>query len=79
MLNFPGDSGSLIQLPVYLNSSRANLLFTVSVIVFIIIDIVIVALIICCHFQVNLPLAAGQKKTDFHERGVAIIASTALN
>merc|ERR1711970_253925 len=54
--NTEGDSGSLIQLPVYLNSSRANLLFTV-----------------------NLPLAAGQKKTDFHERGVAIIASTALN
>merc|ERR1711972_355179 len=54
--NTEGDGGSLIQLPVYLNSSRANLLFTV-----------------------NLPLAAGQKKTDFHERGVAIIASTALN
>jgi len=54
--NTEGDSGLLIQLPVYLNSSRANLLFTV-----------------------NLPLAAGQKKTDFHERGVAIIASTALN
>jgi len=54
--NTEGDSGSLIQLPVYLNSSRANLLFTV-----------------------NLPLASGQKKTDFHERGVAIIASTALN
>merc|ERR1712032_88684 len=30
---FPGDTSSLIQLPVYLNSSRANLLFTVSVIV----------------------------------------------
>merc|ERR1712013_526156 len=54
--NTEGDSGSLIQLPVYLNSSRANRLFTV-----------------------NLPLAVGQKKTDFHERGVAIIASTALN
>merc|ERR1719495_1400349 len=54
--NTEGDSGSLIQLPVYLNSSRANLLFTV-----------------------NLPLVAGQKKTDFHERGVAIITSTALN
>ena len=50
------DSSSLIQLPVCLNSSRANLIFTV-----------------------NLPLAAGQKKTDFHERGVAILASTALN
>ena len=32
-----------------------------------------------CDLKVNLPLAAGQKKTDFHERGVAIIASTALN
>merc|ERR1740122_195483 len=28
--NTEGDSGSLIQLPVYLNSSRANLLFTVN-------------------------------------------------
>merc|ERR1719347_1335820 len=54
--NTEANSNNLIELPVYLNSSRANLLFTV-----------------------NLPLAAGQKKTDFHERGVAIIASTALN
>ena len=29
--------------------------------------------------QVDLPLAQGQHKADFHERGVAIIASTALN
>jgi len=54
--NTQGNSSSLIQLPVYLNSSRANLLFTV-----------------------DLPLAQGQQKADFHERGVAIIASTALN
>jgi hypothetical protein len=33
----------------------------------------------CILPQVDLPLAAGQKKSDFHERGVAIIASTALN
>merc|ERR1719192_1250632 len=45
-----------IVLPVYLNSSRQNLLFTV-----------------------DLPTKAGQKIHEFHERGVAIIASTALN
>merc|ERR1719481_1759741 len=54
--NTEASAANLIQLPVYLNSSRANLLFTV-----------------------DLPLAEGQKKSDFHERGVAIIASTALN
>jgi len=54
--NTEGRAANLIQLPVYLNSSRANLLFTV-----------------------DLPLAQGQRMTDFHERGVAIIASTALN
>jgi len=45
-----------IVLPVYLNSTRQNLLFTV-----------------------DLPTRAGQKIHEFHERGVAIIASTALN
>ena len=45
-----------IVLPVYLNSSRQNLLFTV-----------------------DLPTKPGQKIHEFHERGVAIIASTALN
>merc|ERR1719394_1933518 len=54
--NTEANSNNLIELPVYLDSSRANFLF-----------------------KVNLPLAEGQKKTDFHERGVAIIASTALN
>ena len=94
---FPGDTSSLIQLPVYLNSSRANLLFTVSVIVHhrhcisvalqsleCVITVIIFNLFSKsqwrkCDLKVNLPLAAGQKKTDFHERGVAIIASTALN
>jgi len=45
-----------INLPVYLNSTRQNLLFTV-----------------------DLPIKDGQKVHEFHERGVAIIASTALN
>lgn len=45
-----------IVLPVYLNSTRQNLLFTVE-----------------------LPIKEGQKIHEFHERGVAIIASTALN
>jgi len=45
-----------IVLPVYLNSTRQNLLFTV-----------------------DLPTKEGQKIHEFHERGVAIIASTALN
>merc|ERR1712130_219469 len=45
-----------IMLPVYLNSTRQNLLFTV-----------------------DLPMKEGQKIHEFHERGVAIIASTALN
>merc|ERR1719334_2948578 len=45
-----------INLPVYLNSTRQNLLFTV-----------------------DLPVKEGQKIHEFHERGVAIIASTALN
>ena len=45
-----------IVLPVYLNSTRQNLLFTVE-----------------------LPTKEGQKIHEFHERGVAIIASTALN
>ena len=76
IIDFPGDSGSLIQLPVYLNSSRANLLFTVSIMSIL---LIIIAIITRFNLQVNLPLAAGQKKTDFHERGVAIIASTALN
>jgi len=47
---------SLLQLPVYLNSTRANLLFTVE-----------------------MAMKQGQKKSDFHERGVAIISSTSLN
>jgi len=54
--NTEANSNNLIELPVYLNSSRANFLF-----------------------KVNLPLAEGQMMTDFHERGVAIIASTSLN
>ena len=45
-----------IVLPVYLNSTRQNLLFTVE-----------------------LPIKEGQRIHEFHERGVAIIASTALN
>ena len=45
-----------IVLPVYLNSTRQNLLFTVE-----------------------LPIKEGQKIHEFHERGVATIASTALN
>jgi len=45
-----------IVLPVYLNSTRQNLLFTVE-----------------------LPTKEDQKIHEFHERGVAIIASTALN
>ena len=45
-----------IVLPVYLNSTRQNLLFTVE-----------------------LQTREGQKMHEFHERGVAIIASTALN
>merc|ERR1711997_1089419 len=45
-----------IMLPVYLNSTRQNLLFTV-----------------------DLPVKEGQRIHEFHERGVAIIASTALN
>ena len=45
-----------IVLPVYLNSTRQNMLFTVE-----------------------LPTKEGQKIHEFHERGVAIIASTALN
>jgi len=45
-----------IMLPVYLNSTRQNLLFTV-----------------------DLPIKEGQRIHEFHERGVAIIASSALN
>jgi len=44
-----------IVLPVYLNSTRLQILFTV-----------------------DLPLKEGQKVHEFHERGVAIIASTAI-
>ena len=45
-----------IVLPVYLNSTRKDLLFTV-----------------------DLQIKQGQRIYEFHERGVAIIASTALN
>merc|ERR1712241_455006 len=45
-----------IVLPVYLNSTRKDLLFTV-----------------------DLQIKQGQRIHEFHERGVAIIASTALN
>ena len=49
-------SGTIkIVLPVYLNSTRLQILFTV-----------------------DLPLKEGQKVHEFHERGVAIIASTAI-
>ena len=64
----------MIQLPVYLNSTRANLLFTVTQL-----RMSGTLILIFLLLQVDLTLAAGQKKTDFHERGVAIIASTALN
>ena len=53
---FSVSDAAKIVLPVYLNSTRQNLLFTV-----------------------DLPTKAGQKIHEFHERGVAIIASTALN
>ena len=55
-LLFAVSDAAKIVLPVYLNSTRQNLLFTV-----------------------DLPTKAGQKIHEFHERGVAIIASTALN
>ena len=45
-----------IVLPVYLNSTRKDLLFTV-----------------------DLQIKQGLRIYEFHERGVAIIASTALN
>jgi len=47
---------NLIELPVYLNATREQLLFTV-----------------------DLPVAQGEEMHEFRERGVAIIASTALN
>lgn len=45
-----------IALPVYLNSTRTELLFTV-----------------------DLNVAPGQESHSFYERGVAVLASTALN
>lgn len=45
-----------IELPVYLNSARQNLLFIA-----------------------DLPIKEGQKIHEFHERGVAIIASSLLS
>jgi len=45
-----------LELPVYLNSTREQLLFTV-----------------------DLPMAQGENIFEFRERGVAIVASTALN
>jgi len=51
-----GDEQHKIELPVYLNSTRQDLLFTV-----------------------DLAITPTQNVREFHERGVAIIASTALN
>lgn len=45
-----------VTLPVYLNSNRAEILFTV-----------------------DLQVANAEEKLSFYERGVALIASTALN
>jgi len=50
------ESESTIALPVYLNSTREDLLFVV-----------------------DLPITQGEKRHEFKERSVAIIASTALN
>ena len=55
LLSLVTDAAKIV-LPVYLNSTRQNLLFTVE-----------------------LPIKEGQRIHEFHERGVAIIASTALN